>query len=528
MAMLRKLVLGGINMNRGSVTIMAIGVMMFLGIILSGVLPMITQEVRSGTMNRDVVEAQYAAEAGLKRTIAAMQAESTDWAWIGTPRSFSSDAGKIYTVSLQNDSPQSLINGDKPSSGWYYLQSEGKVNNAIKKTMVKVRVIAGGGSLTGVYANGVFGTAAINMNNSTINGSAGTNTTFSGWNSTINGDLSAVVDNNSRSIWQKVNVTGTTTDDTSTPPAVAVDVPTFSTSFTMPSAPNVAGALAWPVAQSMWKESGVTIPSGVYKLTGQWTAGQSTVSVQPSTSLYATSGIRFDNKSEITMGADSTLYSGAGLTVESNGAKLTTQANTTFYVVNQMALGNSAIVTMGDKAVLCIGGGLKLDNGSVLTTQGKTTIYVNGDLELANGGTAINFGGDTELFIGGRLILSNPSQISTAANSNVVIKANSISMANSSSISSGTGSSLAILAETTITMSNTASIENALVMAKGNISIQGGSISGAVISTGAVVTMDGATATYDPTMVSRVLLNNPGLGTGGGATSISTSEWKNY
>ena len=124
--------------------------------------------------------------------------------------------------------------------------------------------------------------------------------------------------------------------------------------------------------------------------------------------------------------------------------------------------------------------------------------------------------------------MSNPSQISTAANSNVVIKANSISMANSSSISSGTGSSLAILAETTITMSNTASIENALVMAKGNISIQGGSISGAVISTGAVVTMDGATATYDPTMVSRVLLNNPGLGTGGGATSISTSEWKNY
>ena len=515
--------------NRGSVTILAIGVMMFLGIILSGVLPMITQEVRSGTVNRDVIEAQYAAEAGLKRAAAALATEDTNWAWITTAQTvpFTSEAGKTYKVSLQADSPQTLTDGVKPVAGWYYLQSEGRVNNALKKLMVKVQLTIGGG-LSGVYANGVFGTAAININNSIINGSAGTNTTFTGWNSAINGDLLAVVNNNSRSIWQKVNVTGTTTDNTSTPPAVAVPVPTFTTSFTMPAAPNVSGALAWPVAQSMWKESGVTIPSGVYKLTGQWTAGQSTVAVQPSTTLYATTGIRFDNKSEITMGANGTLYSGAGLTVESNGAKLTTQANTTFYAVNQMALSNSAIVTMGDNAVLCIGGGLKLDNGSVLTTQGKTTIYVNGDLELANGGTAINFGGDTELFIGGRLVLSNPSQISTAANSNVVIKANSISMANSSSVSSGTGSSLALLAETTITMSNTASIGNALVMAKGDISIQGGSITGAVISTGAVVKMDGATVNYDPAMVNLVLVNNPSLGTGGGATSISTSEWKNY
>ncbi len=514
--------------NRGSVTILAIGVMMFLGIILSGVLPMITQEVRSGTVNRDVIEAQYAAETGLKRAVAALATEDANWAWITTAQTvpFTSEAGKTYKVSLQADSPQTLTDGVKPVAGWYYLQSEGRVNNALKKIMVKVQLTTGGG-LSGVYANGVFGTAAINMNNSIINGSAGTNTTFTGWNSAINGDLLAVVNNNSRSIWQKVSVTGTTTDITSTPPAVAVPVPTFSTSFSMPSAPNVSGALAWPVASSMWQESGVTILSGVYKLTGEWTAGQSTVSVQPNTTLYATTGISF-HKSVITMGANSNLYSGAGLKVESNGAKLTTQANTTFYVVNQMALSNSAIVTMGDNAVLCIGGGLKLDNGSVLTTQGKTTIYVNGDLELANGGTAINFGGDTELFIGGRLVLSNPSQISTAANSNVVIKANSISMANSSSVSSGTGSSLALLAETTITMSNTASIGNALVMAKGDISIQGGSITGAVISTGAVVKMDGATVNYDPAMVNLVLVNNPSLATGGGATSISTSEWKNY
>ena len=65
-----------LNNKRGAATILAVGVMLFLGIILSGVLPMITQEVRSGTQNRDGVEAQYAAEAGAKRAIAALLAAS--------------------------------------------------------------------------------------------------------------------------------------------------------------------------------------------------------------------------------------------------------------------------------------------------------------------------------------------------------------------------------------------------------------------------------------------------------------------
>ena len=104
MEILRNSVVAIIKSQRGSVTIMAIGVMMFLGIILSGVFPMITQEVRSGSVNRDAVEAQYAAEAGLKRAIAAMQAESTDWAWIvqGQTRNFTSEAGKTYKVTLRN------------------------------------------------------------------------------------------------------------------------------------------------------------------------------------------------------------------------------------------------------------------------------------------------------------------------------------------------------------------------------------------------------------------------------------------
>ena len=95
------------NNRQGSVTILAIGVMLFLGIILSGVMPMITQEVRSGTLNRDAVEAQYAAEAGLKRALTGLVVADKDWDWVINAQtiSFIGQNGSSYKVSLQLDSP---------------------------------------------------------------------------------------------------------------------------------------------------------------------------------------------------------------------------------------------------------------------------------------------------------------------------------------------------------------------------------------------------------------------------------------
>lgn len=519
------------NNRQGSVTILAVGVMLFLGIIISGVLPMITQEVRSGTLNRDAVEAQYAAEAGLKRALTGLVVADKDWDWVINAQtiSFIGQNGSSYKVSLQLDSPTTLTQGHSPDSGWYYLQSEGTVNNAIKRVKVKANLTAGSGGTTGVFANGVFGTAAIESNNSTINGSAGTNSYFKGWKTTINGDLLAVEANNSSNQWQKNIVTGTTTDNTSTPPAQALTVPKFYTNFSMPAAPDMSGAAAWPVSPKLWNESGVVFPSGKYQLTGRWSVGKSTVSIQPNATFYATGEMEFSNHSKITMAANDTLYSGDNLTIESTGLNITTQANTFYYVVKDFSLGNSATLTMADNAIICVQGNMKLDNGSVLRTQGKAKIYVQGDLELANGGTGIYFEGDTEVYVGGSLKLSNPSQINTVANTNVVFKCNKIEMANSSSISGATGGSLILLAETTVNMSNTTSINNALVMAKGDITIQGGSVTGSVISTGAVVRLDGATVTYDPTLLQLALTNNSSLFTGiTTKSSIKTIEWMNY
>lgn len=150
MAMLCKLILNGIKVNRGSVTIMAIGVMMFLGVILSGVLPMITQEVRSGTMNRDVVEAQYAAEAGAKRALVEFEkinkSLTPDWSWLTIDKPFLANAAeKKYNVItyLQSDAMKQHVTPVTTATNTYVVQSTGRVNGAEKKISVVVTVTAG-------------------------------------------------------------------------------------------------------------------------------------------------------------------------------------------------------------------------------------------------------------------------------------------------------------------------------------------------------------------------------------------------
>ena len=488
MAMLRKLVLGGINMNRGSVTIMAIGVMMFLGIILSGVLPMITQEVRSGTMNRDVVEAQYAAEAGLKRTIAAMQAGDTTWNWLGAARGFTGAAGKSYTVNFVTSGvcktgrtyQAAPANGTTPASGWYCLQSVGIVNGATKTVSVAVEYTGAG--LTGVFANGVFGSGPVNMNSSTILlGSLRTNSGFTGYKATINGDLIVTGTNNSNDPYQLNSVSGTTTNAAS-----VIAVPTFSTAFTMPSVPGSASSWPNPPGSKPWNRT-ATVGPGTYKTDAKLEIG----------------------KSKITVGNNSTIY-----------------------VSNGLELNNASTFTLGDGITLYVYGDIKLSGGSRIITQGTANIYVSGSFQFSQSDDSLELGGNTNVFIGSQLTMSNGSSITTAPNSNVVFKTNSISMSNSAAISSGADSSLALLAKNTITMSNITSITKALVMAEGDITMTGDgptSIIGSVISTKGTISMYNARVTYDQEVVSDVLTNNVGLisgsGTAPGSGNLTPVEW---
>ena len=133
--------------NRGSVTILAIGIMAFLGIILSGLLPMITQEVRSGAINRDVVEAQYAAEAGAKRALVEFYkiklGQTPDWTWLNKDKPLLNNVNeKKYNVITYIEPSTTHVTPDTTATKAYTVQSTGTVNGAKKIVKFSINITA--------------------------------------------------------------------------------------------------------------------------------------------------------------------------------------------------------------------------------------------------------------------------------------------------------------------------------------------------------------------------------------------------
>ena len=576
--------------NRGSVTIMAIGVMMFLGIILSGVLPMITQEVRSGTMNRDVVEAQYAAEAGLKRAIAAMQAGDTTWNWLGAARSFTGAAGKTYTVNFVTSGvcktgrtyQAAPATGNPPASGWYCLQSVGTVNGATKTVSVAVELA----TMPAVFSSGIFGSASIRMDsNSQVIGPAGTNGSVTmNNNATISGLVTADKDS--------YNVSTTQLPEANRNPITTpLPVPTFSIAFSAPAAPTaptVVSSSAWPLGNWKVNNSASPLASGSYTASSGLSSGQSTIAVQNNatvyvnggnlsmdkstwttgnnTTIYVTNGnMSLTSNSRITSGSNSTYYVNGGIYVDeamSLGANSTVyskqemqlNSNTTMnlpgagylYLANTGNAANANALIIGSKSVFSLG---SVGNSSLLYCRGSanisdatiningpttdnaaTKVYFTGDLDL-NNATEINTTGNVEIYVTGRLLMSNNSKILAANNSNLVMKMGGfVDLNNNAEIRSGTNSTIAMLIDDNVTFSNNTVIEKAVVLATGNVELNNNSnITGAIISTGSEVYMtNNSIVTYDEEAV-KIIWNNitdQVVVGGGGTGGVGPVEWK--
>ncbi len=568
--------------NKGSVTILAIGIMAFLGLILSGVLPMITQEIRIGTMNRDVVEAQYAAESGLKRTIAGMEAGSASWTWIGQARQFTSEAGKTYTVTVQATSPNTLTNGAAPASGWYHLQSVGRVGNATRTVSVRVNITGGG--LSGVFTNGVFGASRLSMDsNGKIDGSAGTNGNITMENgSEITGNATAV-GTIYVNPWSNAKISGTQTSN-----SASIAVPTFSVAFTTPAkptAPTVVASTAWPLGTWSVNNTASPLASGYYTASGGLSSGASKIATQNNTTLYVNGGFSMDNSiwtmgsnavidvlgggmsltssstlqtqatstlyirdglnldKTLNMGANSTIYAGQGVQTNSN-ATLTLPGVSTFYMANgSLTAGNGSVInfgSVGSKSLLYCNGSANI-SGTTINIAGPaigssfTEVYFTGDLDL-NGGTTLNIAGNVIVYITGQLKMSAASKIQIADNTNVVFKiAGAVDLNGRSKVTTGTtNSALVFLVDDKFALTNYSEIDKALVVVTGNVELNSNSkLKGSIISTGGEAYLTNrAEVTYNPDVVLAVLTNNPGLitgggGTGSGGTTVTPSDWKN-
>ena len=121
--------------QRGFATIFAIITMAFLSIVIAGLLPMLTQELKSAASDRDVLQAQYAAEAGAKRAVQQFDQKiitTNSWtSWLGSYRSLDTITNATYSVTINPpiDATHPLVTS---VNTLYTITSTGKVGNITK------------------------------------------------------------------------------------------------------------------------------------------------------------------------------------------------------------------------------------------------------------------------------------------------------------------------------------------------------------------------------------------------------------
>ena len=399
-----------IHDNRGSVTMLAIGVMVFLGIILSGVMPMITQEVRMGTLNRDAVEAQYAAEAGAKRAVASLLALSTDWSWLNAEKNFTGENGKTYKVGFTTSTAVCKVtsdcasyitpsNGTAPTSGCYCLQSTGKVNGMTKTVAVATKISAA--SMPAALQSIVFGNANIIMNNSAkIYGSAGTNGYISMTSSGNEITGVATYNNNIQKSSSGTYNYPLTSVGSENGVNTVLAVPTFTVTYTAPTAPTTptvpSSTSSWNSLVGTWQVT-KSVPAGNYSTSDNLQSDQSNITIANNTGLYVASRFSMD-KSTWTMGNNNLLYVRNGDMRLSSASRFTMGSSSKIYMTGFLDVDQSLI--MGANSTLYAGMGMQLEARSTVTMPGAAYIYlannssnsVSGYSWIANNKSVLNLG----------------------------------------------------------------------------------------------------------------------------------------
>ncbi|VBB08134.1 Hypothetical protein LUCI_3399 [Lucifera butyrica] len=116
---------------------------------------MINTTVSAAVNNRDVIEAEYAAEGGAKRAIVEFNQTGTDWTWLNKDQQFDTDFPtnqKKYNVIIYKsaDASKTPVTPVFNANNTYVIQSVGTVGKAKKTVLVTVNVTTGGGGAGGI------------------------------------------------------------------------------------------------------------------------------------------------------------------------------------------------------------------------------------------------------------------------------------------------------------------------------------------------------------------------------------------
>lgn len=375
-----------LNNQHGSSAVMAIVVVFFLGIMAAGLAPMLNTEVLLNTRSRDLIRAQYAAEAGAKRAIVEFlkvnNNEVPDWAWLRSNRALINDViAENYNVMIfvSNDTTRTPVVPVFTSNNTYTIQSTGRVGNTTKTIAVEVAVTGGGGS--NVFSNyTTFADGNIQISGGTIIGDVGSNS-----NIALNSSSRLIT---GRAVSPSSNLSGWNTNSVSgghrAEQAGTLDVAGIM--HPMPTYPEPTGTNL----SGMPLTGNVTLSNNAFFLNNLAT-GTTYTFTNPQTVLYIQGDLKLSKNSNThaaIIGNDVTIYVTGNFQMDNNS--FIQAATLRIFAGGTIKLTNNAMITANDLTMQTNStSSNSIDFGSNSSINRNSTtainrIYSNGGVQFTN------------------------------------------------------------------------------------------------------------------------------------------------
>lgn len=432
--------------SSGSVMVLGLFLLLILSGLLAAVSPMIINELKFSTINRDAIEAQFAAEAGAKVALEALYKASTSWSWVGKETTFvAGDTTKNYKVTLA----PGVTEGVEPAAHTVFtITSVGTVRNMKRTVTVRAKT-----ALNSMLNYAVFSEKDITINTGTITGSIASNTTL-----TINKNAGII--NGNALAW--------TLNDSSNhikfPYTTTCKYPTATCDQTITEQPNSRLNVA-ALSQSLppFSPTGGNLPTASENL--------------PGGSYYINANYSMNNDYTISSGQSVTIYVNGRF--DMTGRIKGTGKNITIYATGDILVNNGAVIQTEE-----VGGTVNIYSRTNLTMNGKS-----GNRSEVNGSTVTMIIGESFSFNGGTINAN-------LANSVTKVYVNGNVTAANNAIIGSTMTAMIVSSNGTINVGSSA-LNNTLLIAKGAISASNGCTVAGLYSENSI-SVGGATVTYSP------------------------------
>ncbi len=393
-----------IKSQTGSATILAIIIMLFLIILGVGLLPWVTSETRFTTMNKDLLEAEYAAEAGAKRALIEFDkinlSQTPNLGWLSSDQPFISDLTKKYnvTIYLASDSNRTPV-ASITNNNIYTIESTGVIGTAQKTVTVSVSVTGGGGNSNSVfskYATYSKGNITTWGSGATIRGDVGTtgNTvSIGGTEDYISGTV--YTKNAPTGYYPKGEAGWYEQVEEDTIGTLEVKIPemptvTLSNPTTLPT--NAGGQL--------WNQTS-TLSNNAYSINSSYTlSGTSRLTVNNSKpiTMVINGNLNLTNSSSIVANTDVTIYVDGNVTLDNHSFIQATNHQLNIYATGTVHLTNYATIDSNHLTIQT-------------TSTNSPAVELNSNSSInANSSTAIS-----KIYSTGSVNLTNTSKIGGAA-----------------------------------------------------------------------------------------------------------------